>query len=167
MPAYEALRAAPLLKNLDDEQLERFWKVGKVVTVRTGDPIIVEGDVEETMFVLLDGSVSVSQALLLKLGRRDYGQKEKTLIRLDANMKPCFGEMSLIDDSERSATVTSLTDSKLLAVGRAAFFKLMEEDPYLGVAVLRNIACTVSGRLRKANQDVLKLTTALSLALTS
>ena len=167
MPGYEDLRTAPLLNGLTDEQLKRFWDAGTVRTIRMGDTIIQEGSVEDTIFILLEGAVSVSQALLLKLGRSDYGQKEKTLIRLEANMRPCFGEMSLLEDVERSATVTSLTDAKVLVLGRARFNRLIEEDSTLGVAVLRNIACTVSGRLRKANQDVLKLTTALSLALTA
>jgi CRP/FNR family transcriptional regulator, cyclic AMP receptor protein len=167
MPAYEALRAAPLLEGLSDEQLRKFWAAGTVETVRMGDMIIREGEIDDTMYVLLEGTVSVSQALLLKLGKKDYGQKEKTLIRLDAHMRPCFGEMSLLEDSARSATVASLTESKVLVVDRTGFFAMVEEDPSLGVAVLRNIATTMSGRLRKANQDVLKLTTALSLALTS
>ena len=43
MAGYEALRVAPLLKGLDEEQLKRFWEAGTVRTVRTGDTIIKLG----------------------------------------------------------------------------------------------------------------------------
>ena len=102
---------------------------------------------------------------MLKLGRSNVGEKEKTLIRLEGHQRPCFGEMSLLEDAERSATVSSLTESKVLVIGRQAFDKLIQDDPRLGNVVLRNTAIIVSSRLRKANRDVLKLTTALSMAL--
>ena len=162
---YTSLRSAALFQGLTDEQLKEIWKVGERQTIKTGDPVIKEGDVGDTLFILLDGVVEVSQTLLLKLGRTNVGEKEKTLIRLEGHQRPCFGEMSLLEDAERSATVTSLTDSKVLVIGREAFDKLIEKDPHLGSTVLRSIAVIVSSRLRKANRDVLKLTTALSMAL--
>ena len=165
MPSYEALKTASLLKGLSDSQLEKLWKAGKQTAVRAGNAIIREGDVGDTMYILLEGVVEVSQSLVMKFGRSDYGEKEKTLVRLEGHMRPCFGEMSLLEDAERSATVTSLTDSELFVIDRANFDRLINEDPVLGCVVLRSIATVVSTRLRKANGDVLKLTTALSLAL--
>ena len=166
MADHEALKGSPILAGLKDSQLRAFWEAGEVKTIRAGDAVIREGDVDDTMYVLLEGVVEVSQTLLLKLGRRDIGQKEKTLIRLEAHQRPCFGEMSLLEDAERSATVTSLTDSEVLVIDRQSFNELVEADAELGAVMLRSIATTVSTRLRKANKDVLKLTTALSLALT-
>ena len=162
---YTALRSAALLNGLNDDQLKRIWKAGTIQTVKAGDPVIKEGDVGDTMYVLLEGVVEVSQTIMLKLGRSNVGEKEKTLIRLEGHQRPCFGEMSLLEDAERSATVSSLTESKVLVIGRQAFDKLIQDDPSLGNVVLRNTAIIVSSRLRKANRDVLKLTTALSMAL--
>jgi CRP-like cAMP-binding protein len=164
MPGYEALKSAALLKGLSDDQLKKLWDAGDRKTVHAGDAIIREGDVESTMFVLLEGSVEVSQTLVLKMSDSAIAEKEKTLIRLEGSMRPCFGEMSLLEDSERSATVTGITDCDVFAIEREPFFRLITEDPEMGVAILRSIATVVSGRLRKANRDVLKLTTALSLA---
>jgi len=163
---YTALKPAMLLQGLTDAQLQAFWDAGRAMTVEAGNEVIREGVVEDTMYILLEGVVEVSQTLLLKLGRKDFGEKEKTLIRLEAHMRPCFGEMSLLEDAERSATVTALADSKVLVIDRGNFDRLIEEDPMLGCVVLRHIATVVSGRLRKANHDALKLTTALSVALT-
>ena len=161
---YTALKPAAVLKELSDEQLRRFWDAGRVGKIAAGDPVIREGEVEATMYILLDGVVEVSQTLLMKLGK-DIGQKEKTLIRLEAHLGPCFGEMSLLEDAERSATVTTLTDATVFVMERESFDRLIDKYPEIGCRVLRRVAITVSGRLRKANSDVLKLTTALSVAL--
>jgi len=162
---YKALKSAALLNGLSDEQLRAVWGAGRRETIKAGDPVISEGDVGDEMYILLDGVVEVSQTLLLKIGRTNMGEKEKTLIRLEGHQKPCFGEMSLLEDAERSATVTSLTDCDVLVINRQHFDELLSKDPGLGNVVLRNIAVIVSSRLRKANRDVLKLTTALSMAL--
>jgi CRP/FNR family transcriptional regulator, cyclic AMP receptor protein len=168
MADYESLRTSPLLQGLTDDQLAAFWDAGEVQTVRAGDAVVREGEVGDTMYILLEGVVEISQTLLLKLGRNDIGQKEKTLIRLEAHQRPCFGEMSLLEDAEeRSATISSLTESKVLVLDRESFDKLTVEDPMLGCIVLKSMARTVSTRLRKANGDVLKLTTALSMALSN
>jgi CRP-like cAMP-binding protein len=166
MAGYETLKPASLLAGLSDSQLKMFWEAGTMTTVAASDPVIREGDVGNTMYILLEGVVEVSQSLVMKVGRGDIGEKEKTLIRLEGGTRPCFGEMSLLEDAERSATVAALTDTKLFVIDRANFDSLIGKDPTLGTVVLRNIARLVSARLRKANNDVLKLTTALSLALT-
>lgn len=166
MPSYEALKPASLLKGLSDDQLKVLWDAGKVTKVQAGDAIIKEGDLGSSMYILLDGVVEVSQTIVLKIGRTEVGEKEKTLIRLEGTMRPCFGEMSLLEDAERSATVNALTDCQLFVIERAEFDRLTAADPRFGCVVLRAIATIVSSRLRKANREVLKLTTALSLALT-
>jgi CRP/FNR family transcriptional regulator, cyclic AMP receptor protein len=162
---YRSLKSAKMLDGLSDEQLRNFWDAGRLITIPTGDSIIKEGDVGDEMYILLEGVVEVSQTLLLKMGHTGIGEKEKTLIRLEGSLKPCFGEMSLMENAERSATVSSLTDSRVLVIDRAHFNELLEDDPSLGITILRNTLAIVSTRLRKANSDVLKLTTALSMAL--
>jgi len=166
MPDYEKIRSASLFAGLTDQQLRALWDAGSTTKMRAGDQVISEGDVGDKMYILLDGVVEVSQTLVMRLGRTDFGEKEKTLVRLEAHQRPCFGEMSLLEDAERSATVTALTDTELFVIDRRAFDELVAKDAVLGAVILRSIARVVSSRLRKANRDVLKLTTALSLALT-
>jgi len=167
MPSYEVLRPASLLAGLGDDQLHRLWDAGKRVQTKAGDAVIREGESGTSMFILLEGTVEISQVLVLRMGSSAITEKEKTLIRLEGSMRPCFGEMALLEDAERSATVTCVTDCEVFEIDRGPFFKLIEDDPRMGVAILRNMAVVVSSRLRKANRDVLKLTTALSLAVSS
>ena len=166
MPGYETLKTASLLKGLTDSQLKKLWDAGESKTIKAGDTIIREGEVGDTMYVLFEGTVEVSQVLVLRLGNASIAEKDKTLIRLEGTARPCFGEMSLLEDAERSDTITALTDCQVFVIDRRSFDRLAAEDPVMGTILLRSIAVVLSGRLRKANKDVLKLTTALSLALT-
>ena len=115
------------------------------------------------MYIIQEGTAEVSRTLTLKVTKREFGQKEKTFIRLGAGF--FFGEMALMENDVRSATVATVTDCKLFEILREDFDHLCETRPDIGYKILRNIARTISGRLRRTNQDVLKLTTALSLAL--
>jgi CRP-like cAMP-binding protein len=58
-----------------------------------------------------------------------------------------------------------LTDCSLLEIGKADFLRLAEENPHLGYKITRRVAELLCSRLRKAGEDTVKLTTALSIAL--
>lgn len=76
-----------------------------------------------------------------------------------------FGEMGLLSDLERSATITTETECEILELSRADFERLVASDPELGYRLVHNIALVLAERLRRTDLDVLKLTAALSLAL--
>jgi CRP-like cAMP-binding protein len=73
--------------------------------------------------------------------------------------------MSMFGDEPRSATITAAHDCVLFQVTRKAFEQICVHNPSLGLSLTRKIATMLSSRVRKGNDDVLKLTTALSIAL--
>ena len=159
------LQKIPVLEGLSAEQMQ---KVSGIVThkeVPPGEEIIRDGELGNTMYVLVKGTVQISKTLTLKVSRRDFGEREKRLTVLDSQNYPVFGEVALLENSERTATVTALTDATLLEIERSTFEQLCEQEPTIGYRIIRNIARDVCARLRKSNLDILKLTTALSLAL--
>ena len=91
--------------------------------------------------------------------------KERVMIRLKAENGVYFGEMSLLENDPRSATVTALTDCRLLELHQQDFLELIQHDPAMGVKLLLRLAQLLSRHLRKTNQDVVKLTTALAISL--
>lgn len=160
------LSASPLFEGLSPEQLSSVAKGGKLVRRPNGETVIREGDRGDCMYILVLGRVGVSRTVTLSLSRTSVGEAEKSFVELDASNHPAFGEMALLEgDSLRGATVTALTDIALLEISQEHFDNLCEEDPLLGYRVLRNMASQLSARLRRSNQDVLKLSSALSLAL--
>jgi len=132
--------------------------------MKGGDTIIREGDSGDEMNILLEGEVEISRKLTL-LASQEYDELSKTLVRFAAKERPFFGEMGLLEQQERTASVSSRTDCKLVTVKQASLEELYGEDPQMGVAILKLIGLTAGERLLKTNRDVMKLTTALCLAL--
>ena len=73
--------------------------------------------------------------------------------------------MSLIENDVRSATVTALTPCRLLELSKDRFYDLLHHHPAMGVKILLRLGQLFSQRLRKSSEDIIKLTTALAIAL--
>ncbi|RLD16042.1 hypothetical protein DRI50_02835, partial [candidate division KSB1 bacterium] len=66
---------------------------------------------------------------------------------------------------KRSASIITKSPCIMASITRNAFEKVAMEDKDMGMRVYRNMAGEIATRLRRANKDILKLTTALSIAL--
>ncbi len=159
------LAAVPWFAGLDPAQLDRIKGICNLITCPKETTLIREGERGDVMYVLTKGRVQVTRTVTLSLSKMTVGTGEKSFVELQGDDYPCFGEMALLENSLRGATVATLTDCELLEISHGDFERLCLEDPALGYMVTRNMATQLSGRLRTANQDVLKLSTALSLAL--
>lgn len=160
------LEKIPLFVGLKREELEQVRSIMTIRTITEGSYIVRENEQGHEMFVLLDGEVEVSRSLLLKIAGSGMNQRDKLLNKLTANDYAFFGEMGLFDEKyERSASVVAKTRCSVAILERDSFFQLAESDKGIGYIILRNILKIVSDRLDKTSKDVLKLTTALSLAL--
>ena len=73
--------------------------------------------------------------------------------------------MALIAREKRSASIAALTDCVLLEINRDDFLMLVENSPRLGSKILMSISELLISRFRRVSQDVIRLTTALSVAL--
>ena len=76
-----------------------------------------------------------------------------------------FGDMAMFENEVRSATLTASADCLLFEIKREDFERLTGRDCALGYKLVRKIAEVLCQRVRQGNQDILKLTTALSIAL--
>ncbi|HRQ36944.1 MAG TPA: SpoIIE family protein phosphatase [Chloroflexota bacterium] len=91
-----------------------------------------QGEIEHTFYVVVNGSVVVTQTL-------DDGQERILSVIGDRGY---FGEMGLIDDAPRMANCITLTPTTVLEVTEENFDRFMLESPALAYAVLRNILAT-------------------------
>ena len=130
--------------------------------------VIVEGETGQEMFVLVSGKVRIVKSMLLPevdiaaLAGKD---PSKVLTTLTGDSHPFFGEMGLIADSPRSATVETLEPSSFLVTDRDRFFGLVEREPELGCRLLAALCERMAEMVRSSNSEVMKLTTALALLL--
>jgi CRP-like cAMP-binding protein len=160
------LKKIPMFIELSDDKLEMIKNIIKEKTVESESVIIKEGTKGTEMFILLDGEVEVSKSLLLKVAGHGMNQGDKSLIRLTGDDYAFFGEMALfVENAERSASVIAKSRCVVAIIEQEDFFRLTESDHEIGYHVLKSIVKITSNRLDKTTKDVLKLTTALSLAL--
>lgn len=159
------MKQVQFFSDLSDDEIGGLLHIVTPCTFRKGDTILQEGDIGDEMHVLLEGDVQVAKALMLKVGQHEFEQTEKSLTRLRGEWRVCFGEMAMLDQDERSASIVALTDCVTFVIERERFERFCAEYPRAGYHIMRRIAQVVSGRLRTENENVLKLTTALSLAL--
>lgn len=106
---------------------------------KPGDDLFVEGTRGDEMFIILEGEVAI-------LKKNDESFVELARLSKGANI----GEMALLDDMPRSATVRATQPTKVTVINRLAFNTVMEKVPLW----LRSIVRIVSSRLRDANTRV-------------
>ena len=155
-----------LFMGLTSGQIEKVLGISRRVTFRENDIIMEEGQIGDAMYVLLEGSVEVIKRLTMKsVEEDDSDEKNKVLTNLSAEQHSVFGEIALLEESRRTATVRAMADCVLCEIRKNDFLKLAESDYELGYRVLLNLSRIVSSRLRKVDEDTVKLTTVLSLVL--
>lgn len=164
----DILAKVGMFKELSGDQISAVAKICRELKALGGERIITEGEQGDGIYILADGSVEISKRLtLLSSGEKDSRDKKLTILRADSEKGsyPVFGEMGLFTKDERSATVTAASTCCLLEIRSQDFLELCAGDNNLGYLVSRSLVEIVSERLRHTNRDVLKLTTALCLAL--
>jgi len=159
------LSEVSLFKGLEKDDLKHLVPHFKKVEVDAGTEIIKEGDTGVEMYILYQGKVQISKTLVIKSSKTEFSNEDKTFITLDSSVRPFFGELGLLMADTRSATVKALTPCVLYAIDRTGFLNLCEDDYRIGFIIVKNISLVIAQRLKRNNEDLLKLTTALSIAL--
>lgn len=121
---------------------------------KQGAAIINEGSFGDELYIILKGEIEIVKQTL---------QNEKyTVTTLSAAMGGIYvGELALIDNDRRSASVLAKTDCECLVVKRDRFIKFGDENPEIGLNITRAIASQLSSKLRKTGSDVITLFSAL------
>ena len=131
----ETLRNVPLYRDLSYKELVQIFNITEVRAFRAGETIFEEGEEGSEFCIILSGEIELSA-------------QGKPFKRMRAGTH--FGEMSLIDQQPRSATVTAVTDTNLLVISRKDFLALLRRDAHLAAKLLWRFLLVVSRRLRDA-----------------
>lgn len=161
----KAIASLEILKGLSAPELDSLHGIARRVRFAAGEVIMKEGELGDVMYFFIDGEVNVSKELTLKVGHGSFSQVEKSMLKLKPGPAGVFGDMAMFGSEPRSATITASGTCVLYEIKRSDFSLLCDTNPQLGVKLLRRISGLLCDRLRKTNGDVLKLSTALSLAL--
>jgi CRP-like cAMP-binding protein len=162
----EQLKQFQIFEDLTDDQINQFHGALKSVEMEKGEQFITEGEEGDCIYLLLSGEVEINQALTLSMNKGKSDNREKAILKLSADIHPQFGEMSMFNEGDRrTANVRAESSCALARLDKSDLFSICDANPEIGYIVMRNLGRIISGNLVKANQNVLKLTTAFSLIL--
>ena len=119
------LQRVPLFEGLSSRQLRHVADLSEEARFMEGATIVKEGDPGDSFYVILEG-----QAKVLRGGR--------TINRLIPG--DFFGEISLLDGGERSASVVSETPMVLMELKQRKFFKMLNQEPGLSLKMMERLA---------------------------
>ncbi len=129
----------PAFQFLGYQELMKVVSVGELIKVSAGKDLCREGEVGGEMMLILHGNAHV------RIGGKEIGK---------LSTGDVFGEMSMIDSAPRSATVTAVVNTNVLAFPRKALFELFQEDSNLAVKFMWGITIEMNKRLREASNKL-------------
>jgi len=135
-----ALKALPIFHALDDERLAAVSRIATLRSVPRLTVVLKEGDKTDNVYFVLNGSLKVlvsddegREVILSILGRGDL-----------------FGEMGVIDDHPRSATVVAAQSSDLVVMAKSDFQATLAENFDISLYLMRSLV----QRLRSADRTI-------------
>jgi signal transduction histidine kinase len=153
MDKYDMLRGVYFFKGLGDDAIRRIGDACHEESFEPGKIIFAEGAKADKLYIILDGTVEVW---------KDFESEERDLLAVHS-AGHLFGEMALIDDLPRSATVAAREAARLLSVGRADFHRIIAEDSGVALSVMRSVSSMVRmsnesfvNNLRRRNSELVK-----------
>jgi CRP/FNR family cyclic AMP-dependent transcriptional regulator len=121
----DALRRAPLFEGLSRKELVQLARMSDDLEVPPGKVLCKEGEVGRQFFVIIDGKAEVTR------------KGKRVATRGDGDF---FGEIALLEQTPRMATVTAKTPLRLFVLTRKDFRHLVDENPSVERKVLRALA---------------------------
>ena len=121
------LATVSLFSHLKEEELQRLAGQSHYCSFNFGDVIIREGERDDRLYILIGGKVNIIKSYRTK--------KEKRLRILEP--PAYFGEMALIDDLVRTATVVALRDSETLCLDKLDLEREIERSPIIAKKLLQ------------------------------
>lgn len=142
LPLFEAF-------NPDNEEDKRILKIVyenlSIEKFKKGQAIIKEGEAGDVFYILYNGEVLIT--------RETPAGDVIALATLNSEMNVFFGEMAIISNDVRSATVTAKTECTTLVLSGKSFLDLCEKEPVLGSRVLLVLARRLTKTVRDVNRD--------------
>jgi CRP-like cAMP-binding protein len=124
------LKRVELFAQIPGQELARVAKVAEELELRAGAELMREGDMGDSLYLLLSGEVEVRR-----------GDREVTRL----SPPECVGELALLDSEPRSATVRAVAPTKVLKLERDAFYELMNDH----LEITQGVIKVLTHRLRQ------------------
>lgn len=136
MRRIDTLRQMYVFQDLTLSELLTVMDITSVCSCNGGQVLIKEGEQTDRFYIILEGSVEIYKGdkMLATLGKGSH-----------------FGEMALLNEGPRSATVRAVEDGRMLVLEREPFTRLIRQKSQIGVKLMQKFASELSYRLERAN----------------
>jgi SulP family sulfate permease len=143
------LEEIDLVDGLSDHELAELRDVLKLREFEPGEAICREGESGDRMWLVAMGSVSV---------RLQVGDGHSTRRIASLGRGTLFGEMALIENAVRSASIVADEPVACYELYSGDFERLLREKPIIATKILRNVARELTRRLRRTSEDLRHVT---------
>jgi CRP-like cAMP-binding protein len=139
----ELFQNIELFDGLNPDELAKVARICAEKRFSSGEVIARQGSSGDEVYIITEGFVEVS------LGGRS---SETARVVVSLGVGQIFGEISLLDQGPRSASIVAVTSPTIVqAIEREDFDRLCQEDTHIGYVVMRNLAADLSFKLRHRN----------------
>lgn len=143
-PTTTLLKEIKLLQTLTEPELANLIQLGTTHSFESHSNIVIEGELSWGLYLILEGFVGIFKTNKLTGETYDVGQLREGSF---------FGEMSLIDENPRSATVKALTDCQLFYVSKEAFTGFLSRSSDLKTRFYDSCIKNLVARLRELDDN--------------
>jgi serine/threonine protein phosphatase PrpC len=135
----EVLKGMQMFRYLSYKELVKIAAVAEMIDAKAGQVIFSAGQPGDAMYVVMSGTVRLtkSDVLVASLGKGQH-----------------FGEMALVDRSQRSLTATASEGTRLVSISRKEFYEIIKREPATATKLLWAFVQVLGQRLRKTTSDL-------------
>ena len=145
---FTILQRIPIFRDLKNRELRAVERILHQRNYQPGEVVFQQGNPGVGMYIIHSGQVEVvfepTGQILAELSDGEF-----------------FGELGLIDESPRSATVVVKSECKLFGFFQSDLRDLIDRNPQLGVKIVMQLVSTIGERLKRSNEQVQDLRTEL------
>jgi CRP-like cAMP-binding protein len=135
----EVLRAIPLFAKMEPAKLKLLAFTSQRLTFESGQPLFAQGDPGDAAYIVLEGDADVS-----------INTPQGPVTVATVGRHAIIGEVAILCDVPRTATVTARSRLTTLRIDKDLFFRLVNEFPQMAVEIMRELA----RRLEKTNEQL-------------
>ena len=136
----QSLRQVPMFRGIEPSRLKLLAFTSERIRFSAGQVFFSQGDAADAAYVILEGKADVvlesagGEVKVAELGRNDL-----------------LGEMAILADTPRTATVRASEASAVLRIDKRVFLELLTQFPQMAIAVMRELA----HRVERTNAQLL------------
>jgi CRP-like cAMP-binding protein len=136
----EILRRIPLFANIEPAKLKLMCFASERITYKEGQSLFEQGDVGDAAFIIVDGTAEVIVT------------RDAPMVVAQVGKNDIVGEIAILVDIPRTATVAATSELTALKVTKDLFFRMVTDFPEMGVEIMRVLA----QRLEQTTAQLLK-----------